>query len=134
MSTCHPPATAQPPVAFNNAQSVITTKPSELHVLWEEICTSDPSSSTEGRISRLNKLIKDLRSVQRKYPPTYINILPSELLCLIFAFTVSPDLVEEMTFIKPQRSVWGSLILTMVCKRWQAIMLSSPWLWVNSIS
>ena len=133
MSTRHPPAITQPPVALKNAQSVIATKPSELHVLWEEICTRDPSSSTEGRTSRLNKLIKDLQSVQRKHPPTYINNLPSELLCLIFAFTVSPDLVEEKTFIKPRSTSWGSLALTMVCKRWQAIMLSSPWLWGNLI-
>ena len=131
MSTNYAPTTKQLSVTFGNAESAIATKRSELQVIWDEICTCGPGSSTDGRTSRLNQLIEELRSIDRGQPPTYINMLPSELLCVVFEFIVSLlpfDLVEQNTF-KPQNTWLGAIGLSVVCKRWQAIMLSSPWLW-----
>jgi hypothetical protein len=153
MSVHNSPVTGQVSMVLSDTESDIAAKRTELRVLWDEICAGDQSppgefqSTTADRTDRLHQLIKELRNINRDSPPSYIDKLPDELLYTVFSLTFSPFpldmqwLKNESEILVPLgikrvrqvRSGDISLTLSMVCKRWQGIMLSSPSLWSSLI-
>ena len=149
MSDHHESTTNQAYQASDDTESDIAAKRSELRVLWDEISVRDPSASTKPQsataddcASRFHQLVKVLQRVDRTRHPPYINKLPDELLYEIFFHILSLLLyrIWDYYWMDSLRSdynfealqAWqidGPLILSKVCKRWQAIMLSSPSLW-----
>ena len=140
MSAHHSPTTRQVSMAPCDAESVITAKRSELKVLWDEICSGDLSSSSNpqsitahDRTSRLRQLIKELQRIGRERSRSYVDKLPNEVLYLVFSFMLSPLPLNIWYINFESQSGWGALDLSMVCKRWQAVLLSSPSLWTRLI-
>ena len=123
-----------------DAERVIAAKRSELRVLWDEICSGDLSSSSkpqfttaDDRKSRLHQLIKELQRISRERSRSYVDKLPNEVLYLVFSLMLSPLPLNIRYIHFESQSGWGALDLSMVCKRWQAVMLSSPSLWTRLI-
>ena len=153
MSARHSPTTSQDSITSNDAQSVIAAKRSELQALWDEISASQLHSSaglqpttSDDRTSRLHRLISELQSIGRERPPSYIDRLPDDLLYRVFLLIVSPlpldlDTIDaygtlRATMFNLSSGHWqgdASLVLSAVCKRWKAIMLSSPSMWSSPI-
>jgi hypothetical protein len=152
MSVHNSPVTGQVSMVLRDTESDVAAKRTELRVLWDEICAGDHSSSgelqstTSNRTDRLHQLIKELQGITRDSPPSYINKLPDELLDMVFSLTLPPfpldmrwpsngDEILGMLGIDLGRRVWSGDIslLSMVCKRWEGITLSSPSLWSSLI-
>jgi hypothetical protein len=152
MSTHYSSTTNHVSMAPRVAESIIAAKRSELRTLWDEIRAGDPSSSIESQsraiddpTTQLHQLVEELQSMDHKSPPAYIERLPDELLYTVFLLTLSlcsdvwdQNRINRFRFhtLNLDFAAWakgGSLTLSMVCKRWQTVMLSSSPLWSNLI-